>query len=109
MFNTPLEAFTAGMKKSVSESGSSSSTKDEVEFKNRSANDDEDKGDVTQSARLDQLRLNEESKDSSATKRQNKNSSKEVNRNHQCLTWSSDCSVRCVRYHMMESAKHNVT
>ena len=101
------------MKSSISESGSSSSSsaKDGKELKNRSAgaDDEEDKGDVTQSARLDQLRLNEESEDSSATMRQNRNSSKEVNRNHQCLTWSSDCSVRCVRYHMMESAKRDVT
>lgn len=103
------------MKNSISESGSGSSssgTKDGIEFRDRdkSADDDEDKGDVTQNARLDQLRLNEECEESSsATKRQNKNSSKEVNRNHQCLTWSSDCSVRCVRYHLTDIDKRKMT
>lgn len=100
------------MKNSISESGSGSSssgTKDAIDFEGRSADDDEDKNDVNQSARLDQLRLNDESQESSsATKRQNKNSSKELNRNHQCLTWSSDCSVRCVRYHLMDIDKRNI-
>ena len=112
MFNTPIEAFTAGMKintindsKDDSSSSSSSSSANVVTCNNVEVEDKDIKNcqdresvasDVTQSDCLDRLRLHEESVDSSTANKQDKSGFDKngVNRNLQCLTWSSDCTVR---------------
>ena len=65
----------------------------EEELKNKSAGESSD---VTESTRIDQLRLHDESANSTTSNEQDSSSANKsgVNRNLQCLTWSSDCSVR---------------
>lgn len=73
----------------------SSTNSNDEELKNKSL---EDSNDVTESTRIDQLRLHDEGTDSTSSNKQDSSSLNKsgVNRNLQCLTWSSDCSVRYV-------------